>query len=207
MVTTDFFALLEEPRRPWVEVEPLKAKFLALSSRVHPDRLHNASDSDKLLATDRYSALNAAYNCLRETKERLGHLLELELEAKPGNVQKIPSASMDLFMEIGNTFREVDVFLAQKAKITSPLIKVQTFEKGMEWTDRLNGVQKRINGSRDEFCNELRGMNAVWESAPSEGAARVEVLPLGRLEEIYRGVSFIARWTEQIQQRIVHLSL
>ncbi|MGZ4961359.1 MAG: J domain-containing protein [Limisphaerales bacterium] len=203
----DYFALLEEPRRPWVEVEPLKAKFLALSSRVHPDRLHSASDSAKQLATDRYSALNAAYNCLRDTKERLGHLLELELGAKPGNVQKIPSASMDLFMEIGNTLREVDVFLVQKAKINSPLIKVQTFAKGMEWTDRLNAVQQRINGNRDVFCDELRGMNAAWESAPSEGPDRTAALPLGRLEEIYRGMSFIARWTEQIQQRIVQLSL
>src|SRR4051812_29960973 len=101
MATTDFFALLEEPRRPWVEMEPLKAKFLALSSRVHPDRLHNASEGDKLLATDRYASLNAAYNCLRETKERLGHLLELELGAKPGDVQKIPSDALGLFMEIG----------------------------------------------------------------------------------------------------------
>lgn len=206
MVIMDNFALLEEPRRPWVEVEALKAKFLALSSSAHPDRIHAGSEQEKKAATERYAALNAAYNCLRETKERLGHLLELELRAKPGDVQKIPSASMDLFMTVGNTLREVDDFLAQRAKITSPLMKVQIFEQAMEWTDRLNELQRRINGNRDGLLEELRGMNGAWDSAPI-GPERLGALPLTRLEEIYRAMSFIGRWTEQIQQRIVQLSL
>jgi DnaJ-domain-containing protein 1 len=203
----DNFALLEEPRLPWIEVEALKARFLALSSTVHPDRLHEASEKDRKTATDRYAVLNAAYNCLREPKERLGHLLQLELGSKPGDVQKIPSASMDLFMEVGNSLRDVDGFLAQKAKITSPLMKAQIFEKAMEWTDRLNGLQRRINQNRDELFNELRGMNAAWDVAPESGSERLGALPLTRLEEVYRAVSFISRWTEQIQQRIVQLSL
>ena len=198
---------MEEPRQPWIEVEVLKAKFLALSSTVHPDRLHDASEKDRKTATDRYAALNAAYNCLREPKERLGHLLQLELGIKPGDVQRIPSTSIDLFMEVGNTLRDVDAFLAQKAKITSPLMKVQIFEKAMEWTDRLNGLQRRINQNRDSIFDELRGMNRAWEAAPASGSERLGALPLMRLEEIYRAVSFVARWTEQIQQRIVQLSL
>jgi DnaJ-domain-containing protein 1 len=202
----DNFALLEERRRPWIEVETLKTKFLTLSSAVHPDRLHEASERDKKSATDRYSTLNAAYNCLRETKDRLAHLLQLELGNKPDDVQKIPSASMDLFMAVGTTLREVDAFLAQKAKITSPLMKAQIFENAMEWTDRLNALQQRINQSRDAHVAELRAMNAAWEAAPS-GPERLGALPLTRLEEIYRAISFIARWTEQIQQRIVQLSL
>jgi len=35
---TDYFALLDEPRRPWLDVSSLKQKFLARSSEVHPDR-------------------------------------------------------------------------------------------------------------------------------------------------------------------------
>jgi hypothetical protein len=38
----DAFALLNEPRRPWLEAEALKQKFLALSSAVHPDRVSAA---------------------------------------------------------------------------------------------------------------------------------------------------------------------
>lgn len=203
----DNFTLLEQARRPWIEAEPLKAKFLTMSSSVHPDRLHNAGERERRSATERYSALNGAYNCLRDAKERLGHLLQLELGAKPGDVQKIPSAAMDLFMEVGNTLREVDAFLAQKAKVTSPLVKVQMFQSAMEWTDRLNGLQQRINEKREWVFEELKGMNAAWDATPAEGLQRVAALPLGRLEEVYRELSFIGRWTEQIQQRIVQLSL
>ena len=121
--------------------------------------------------------------------------------------KKIPSASMELFMEVGNTLREVDLFLAQKAKITSPLIKAQTFEKGMEWTDRLNALQQKINAKREWVFEALKGMNAAWEGAPVNGPQRTVALPLGRLEEVYREISFIGRWTDQIQQRIVQLSL
>lgn len=203
----DNFALLEQLRRPWIEAEPLKAKFLALSSVVHPDRLHTAEEHDRKMANDRYAALNAAYSCLRDTKERLGHLLQLEFGTKPGDVQKIPSAAMDLFMEVGNTLREVDGFLTQRAKVTSPLIKAQMFQNAMEWTDRLNLLQQKINGNRELVFAELKEMNTAWESAPAEGPQRASTLPLARLEEIYREVSFIGRWTEQIQQRIVQLSL
>ena len=83
----DYFALLNESRRPWLNADLLKQKFLALASDLHPDRIHNASDADKSEATKRYAELNAAYNCLLEPKSRLLHLLELESGAKPKDVQ------------------------------------------------------------------------------------------------------------------------
>src|SRR4051812_33187546 len=96
----DNFALLNEPRRPWVDPDALKTKFLALSSEVHPDRVHNAAEVEKQAANQRYSELNAAYNCLREPKDRLQHLLELELGAKPKDIQRIPAGTMDEFFEV-----------------------------------------------------------------------------------------------------------
>ena len=87
---TDYFALLNEPRRPWIEPETLKAKFLALAAGIHPDRIHNADELEKAGATHRYAELNTAYNCLAEPKSRLRHLLELELGTKPEDIQQIP---------------------------------------------------------------------------------------------------------------------
>ena len=69
----DHFALLNEPRRPWLDPELLRAKFLTLSSKLHPDRTHNTSEAEKSILTERYSALHAAYDCLREPKKRLLH--------------------------------------------------------------------------------------------------------------------------------------
>ena len=204
---TDHFALLDEPRLPWIAPEPLKARFLQLAAGFHPDRVHTASEADKLVATGRYQDLNAAYHCLREPRDRLLHLLELESGSKPSDIQRIPPGTMDLFVEVGQMCRDVDSFLHEKSKITSPLLKVRLFEQGQEWTDKLNRLQQQINGRRDELSTELQRLNVVWEKAPPIGSAdRPAALPLERLEQIYRIYSYIARWTEQIQERVVQLS-
>jgi len=204
---TDNFALLNEPRLPWIDSDSLKQKFFPLSAPFHPDRVHGGTDVEKLSANQHYAELNAAYNCLREPKERLLHLIELELGQKPSDIQKIPPGTMDLFVEVGQTCRDADAFLAEKSKVTSPLLKVQLFERGHEWTDKLNALQQKINLKRDELSAELRKMNSAWQSAPQIGSPnRGAALPLERLEQVYRIFSYIARWSEQIQERVVQLS-
>src|SRR6267142_1795542 len=141
---TDHFARLNEPRRPWLEPEGLKQKFLTLSSAVHPDRVHNLGDAERAAAQERYTALNAAYHCLRDPKERLRHLLELERGALPKDVQRIPSELMDLSLEIGQACRQADTFLAGKSQVSSPLLKVQLFERGQEQTESLLALQRQI---------------------------------------------------------------
>ena len=204
---TDNFFLLNEPRLPWIDPNALKQKFFPLSAPFHPDRVHGGTDAEKLSANQRYAELNAAYNCLREPRERLLHLIELELGKKPSDIQKIPPGTMDLFVEVGQTCRDADAFLTEKSKVTSPLLKVQMFERGQEWSDKLNALQRKINAKREELSAELRDLNSVWQKAPALGSPhRVAALPLERLEQIYRVFSYIARWSEQIQERVVQLS-
>src|SRR5277367_1619702 len=144
----DNFALLNEPRRPWLDADLLKQKFLALASDAHPDRVHNASESEKAKVTSSYTQLNAAYNCLAEPKLRLLHLLELELGTKPKDIQQIPPALADLFAEVAANCRNTDVFLAEKGKVTSPLLQIQLFERGQDWVEKLNLLQRKLN----ELC-------------------------------------------------------
>ena len=204
---TDYFALLEEPRLPWLDPDRLKSKFISLSSGVHPDRVHGASDEEKREANQRYAQLNAAYNTLREPKDRLLHLLELELETRPKDVQRIPAGTMDLFVQVGQICRDTDSFLSQKSDATSPVMKVQRFEEGMKWMDKLNEVQRLVNEKRDALTVELQAMNPIFESAPARGASsRREGLPLERLEQLYRAFSYVSRWTSQVQERSVQLS-
>src|ERR1700744_6474575 len=134
---TDFFTLLNELRRPWLEPEVLKEKFLALSATVHPDRVHNLGEAERAAAQERYTEMNAAYNCLRDPKDRLRHLLELELGALPKDIQRIPTELMDLSLEVGKACREADAFLAEKAKVTSPLLQVSFFERGQAFVETL----------------------------------------------------------------------
>jgi curved DNA-binding protein CbpA len=201
---TDYFALLNEPRRPWLEPESLKSKFLALAAEAHPDKQRGASEVEKLAANRRYAELNAAHRCLTEPKLRLLHLLELELGAKPGDVQQIPTALADLFAEVATVCRNTDDFLAEKSKVASPLLQVQLFERAQEWVAWLRALQTKFTGRHDKLVEELKSLDALWISK-SQAGERTALL--NRLEELYRLFSYFNRWNGQIQERIVQLSL
>jgi curved DNA-binding protein CbpA len=199
---TDYFALLKEQRRPWLDPDLLKQKFLALSAEVHPDRVHGAEDSQKRAAQERYTELNAAYNCLREPKERLAHLLELETGAKPRQVQNVPSDLMDAFMKITNVCRGADAFLAEKSATNSPLLRLQLFERGQEWTEKLIALQGKINLWREELLTRLKDIDGQWERKAGERKGLLETL-----EKNCQLLGYFGRWSAQIQERIVQLSL
>lgn len=198
---TDYFALFDESRRPRLDADSLKAKFLALSATVHPDKVHSTSPAEKDASSKRFAELNAAYNCLREPKERLRHLLELELGSKPKDLQQIPSDLADLFMEIGALCRQTDGFLAEKAKVSSPLLLAQLFERGQEWADKLTAVQKKINQRQDALMAQLQSLDAQW--AGNEKGRRA-LIP--QLEEIWRLLGFFTRWSSQIQERLAQIA-
>ena len=199
----DNFALLNETRRPWLDSDLLKQKFLALSASLHPDRIHSASEADKIEATKKFTELNAAFHCLSEPKLRLLHLLELELGAKPKDIQTIPSALADLFAEIATGCRHVDGFLAEKNRATSPLIQVQLFGRGQDWVEKLNGLQGKLNALRARLTEELKSLDEQWIATGIN--SRREILP--RVEEVYRLFGYFNRWHSQLQERVVLLSL
>jgi DnaJ-domain-containing protein 1 len=204
---TDYFALLDEPRRPWLDPDLLKRKFLALSAEVHPDRVHGAEDEERRSAERRYAELNQAYNHLRRPKERLQHFLELETGLKPQQVQQIPTALTQFFIEVAQLFRQTDAFLAEKNKTTSPMLKVRLIETGQDWTDKLNALQQQLNARQEELATQLKSMDAEWLQHQKSGATRQVPEILRRLEELYRLFSYYTRWESQVQERIVQLAL
>jgi len=192
---TDYFALLDEPRQPWLDEETLKGKFFALSTSVHPDRVHSLPETERKSAHDRYTELNAAYNCLREPKERLRHLLELEVGRKPATVQQVPAELVELFFEIGQTTRAADEFLKRRASITSPLLLVDLFDEGQNISERLAGLRDNLAARRNQLINELQILNDDWQQR------------LERVEQMQQTLSYLHRWTAQLQERIVQLTL
>lgn len=199
---TDYFALMTESRRPWLDTDLLKQKFLSLSANVHPDKIHSAAESERQAASKRFAELNAAYNCLAIPKSRLLHLLELELGAKPGDVQQIPPALADLFAQVAAICRDADRFLAEKEKTVSPLLQVQLFERGQEWIEKLNSLQKKLGAFHDELLAKLKLLDEQWTADRSNRAGL-----LSDLESLYRLFSYFNRWAAQIQERIVQLSV
>ena len=204
----DYFNLLGQPRCPWLDADILKQSFLALSSQHHPDRVHSVSGAGTQAASVRFVELNSAYQCLREPRTRLQHLLELERGSKPGGIERTPSEVMELFMQVGRLCRDVDGFLSDRNNTASPLLKARLFERGMEWTDKLNQLQQVLSARLTDLDARLKAMNGEWQAAPEIGRAdRPAALPLETLEDAYRALSYLSKWTAQLRERVVQLSL
>ena len=204
----DRFALFEESRRPWIDPEPLRAKFLRLSAEYHPDRVHDQGPTEQQQAAQRYAELNAAYQCLREPKERLAHLLELETGRKPAGIEQVPADMMDLFMEIGGTNQELSRFLAEKANLSGPLLKAQWFQKALEKAVHVQALLQTLARRRTQLEERLQQLNEQWSVAPPiDDAARATRLPLLELEQSYRLLSYLNRWTTQLQEQLLQLTL
>ena len=116
--------------------------------------------------------------------------------------EQLVAALADLFAEVANSCRSADGFLAEKSKATSPLVQVQLFERGQDWVEKLNGLQRKLNELREKLTTELKSLDAQWVSA--DAAARRDILP--KLEELYRLFGYFNRWNNQIQERVVQLS-
>jgi hypothetical protein len=76
------------------------------------------------------------------------------------------------------------------------------FERGQDWIEKLNGLQKKLNELREQLTSELKALDARWISAAA--VSRREILP--KLEELYRLLGYFNRWNGQIQERVVQLS-
>jgi len=201
---TDCFELLEEYRRPWLEPEALKQKFLSLSAQLHPDRVHGATDSEKREAQQRFAELNAAYNRLREPKDRLLHLLELELGARPRDVREIPGELISLFSEINQSCKETDALLAEKTRVASPLLKVQIFDRAQEQSQKLAALRQSISSRLETLQAQIQAIDREWMS---EGRSPERKMALQQLEELSGPLSYFTRWMTQIQERIVQLAM
>jgi hypothetical protein len=203
----DSFQLLNEPRRPWLDVEQLRQRFLQLSAGEHPDRFHGAGETEKVQSARHYTDLNTAYQVLRDPRARLLHLLELETGSRPRDIQRIPGGTMDLFVEIGQACRDVDAFLLERSRVTSPMLRVRVFQQGLDWVGRLKALREQVKAKAEGLEDGLRLLNEDWETAPPPGdPARAAALPLGRLEELYRALSYVSRWTGQIEERLAQLA-
>ena len=201
----DYFALLEEPRRPWIEEAVIKERFQKKSAAFHPDRFHSATNDEKLEATRTFEQLNAACRCLSDSKARIQHLLELETGAKPDVVEQVDEDIMSLFLKVGQVLHQVDRFLADRDAIESPLLKVAKFQEGMDWAEKLKALLAEIRVIQESCRPELERMNDAWMRAQEPSSARA--LPLADLERVYRRISHASRWINQLQEQIMRLQI
>ena len=72
---TDLFALLGQPRRPWLDAEAIQQAFISAARDHHPDRRHEEPEERREAAQLCYTRLNEARQRLSTHHTRLRHLL------------------------------------------------------------------------------------------------------------------------------------
>ncbi len=195
------FELLEETPRPFLDLIALKEKFLKLSSSVHPDRVHALGEAEKSAATQRFADLNAAYLLLRDPQRRLSLLFEIETGTKLPNIQSTPADIVELFMEVGQFFRDVDPYLSRtnNQSETSSIVRATSRIRQHEWSNQLKILQAKIETHMEHALLDLQKLDANWMT----GNQHQSLTPL--LEHLARVFAYLARWNQQLSERSFQL--
>jgi DnaJ-domain-containing protein 1 len=205
---TDYFALLGLPRRPWIEADALQQAFLRHSAEAHPDRMAGADAAAKRQAHERHTLLNAAHACLRETRTRLRHWLELETGTRPADLQEMPEPLATVFFDVSRVCREADQVLDRKRRTSSPLLQVALFEAVQGVEERLARQALTLEEQLGRLEQELKDLSASLPTPANEGGTQAAPSHVvARLHAVYRALSFQDRWLRQIRERLIQLRL
>ena len=200
---TDFFAVLGLERRPWLEPDVIKEAFHQQSLAVHPDRVHGADEITRRTAEERYAMLNAAQQCLREPKERLLHLVQLERGRKPGDMRSLPEGLMQLFGDVNTVLRASEKVMHQRQAATSALLRAQTLQAALPLLQQMESLQSQLQARRDALLTEARAADSTWRTvSPTD-----REVTLDAIEGLYHQFGFVDRWLGQLRERTVQLTL
>jgi molecular chaperone HscB len=146
----DYYSLLGLPRQFDVDVEQLRAKFVALSRHAHPDFHSGESAEVKELSLQMSSAINDAYRTLRDPASRAGYLLELLGGRSSAQDKSVPEGFLDTMMMLQEEIADAKAAgdQPQQARLRGVLLIQQ------------EGLMKRI-GSLFTQYQEAVGCEAV----------------------------------------------
>lgn len=182
---TDCFALLNESRRPWLDPDALKEKFHALTAAHHPD-VAGGSGVD-------FTALNTAYQTLRDPKTRLRHLLELEFPEKlTAQQQQVPDDILSLFSLMGKHRQTIDGFLAKQAKAKTPLERALLASEKNACCKSAKKTLAMLAQKQEGILMQLQFIDTVWADDKANSA--------NALLDIYQGISYVGKWIDQARE-------
>jgi len=173
---TDYFALLGEARRAWLDPEKLKEKYFALNRAA-------AADAE----------LNEAYRVLSDPKLRLQHLLSLDGAELTANRQ-VPSPVAELFWNTGILLREIERWLLRNKEAGSALARALLEPERGKLAQRLGRLEEALRAAYDA---ELAQLPRAEIDCPDE---------LPQLVERYDSISYLTRLLAQIAEKRFQLA-
>ncbi len=187
---TDYFALLDQPRRPWLDLDELKQAFHAKSLALHPDTQHVAA------ADAAFAEVNEAYQLLQDPKRRIQHLLTLE-GRPPSRESTVPDDLAALFPVVAAVTQQIDA-LAQKAEtattpLTRSLLKPQMLAAQNSVTETLDRL-RQLHADATARAQQLSAPVALREDDWAE------------LQRLYLRFAYLGRWIAELQEKQMRLA-
>ena len=176
----DSFALLEQPRRPWLDEHAVKEAFHRLAFAAHPDQPGGRSDA----AAD----LNAAFVTLRDPVKRLRHFLELEDPALLRQAGSIPDDLGELFPRVAAA-REALTRCAERRRGAASAVARALLGEEQRAAQTIAGETRDAIEKR--LAADLDALRAIDRSGISdrEGLAR-----------LYTRLAYLTRWDAQLRE-------
>ena len=192
---TDYFVLLGQPRRPWLDPVCLKDAFHRLSLIHHPD----AAGGNTLS----FSLLNSAFASLQLPASRLKHLLNLQNFTSDRPANEIPPSLSAIFLKLAALRQHLAEFLGRKGAATSALGLALLATEHARWVAEWMEMKGFIEVCSAQATGRLQSLDAAWLSiAPGAGGEIHEQLELLQKEFVY-----LARWSAQIRESLLALEL
>lgn len=189
----DYFALLDQPRTPWLEPASLKNAFHRKTLQAHPDTAKSDGTQQS------FTELNEAYQILQDPKRRLHHLLELQGHPPSATNQMVPPELQDLFPAISALSQQANL-LQEKMKRAShalgrSLLKPKILELQKETTE----LREKIRILSDASLAQLRLIDVRWMNDPAG--------EIPTLLKLYFVLAYLNRWSAQLDEIAFQLSL
>jgi len=189
-MASDYFAVLHQPRRPWLDPDELKAKYQQLTITHHPDRRHEDNEVD-------FSSINEAYRVLSNPRLRLQHLLNLENHAAA--VTAVPADLAEMFMRAAALVSDIDALLQKRERATNALSKSLLQTESTTLREQANQLSKQLQTLHDNAEYQLLRADHLWADKPAE------VVP--ELTRLAQRFAYLDRWISQLTERQFQLSV
>jgi molecular chaperone HscB len=189
---SDYFAMLELPRKLWIEMGALEQKFLQLSWKLHPDNFVKASEEEREISLKRSSELNDAYRTLKDPVTRVEYLLSIEGARKEGeHKQQAPPELLEEVFELNESLDEL-----REAK-----------DSGGDTANlkhRLETAQKSFEEKLKEVDGQLQTAAKDWDKAVDAQADEASrKTAMGKLNELLNRRSYIRNLVVNVQKELL----
>jgi molecular chaperone HscB len=190
---TDHFRFLGLPRKLWMAIEELEARFHQLSWKLHPDKFVRATAEERDMSLERGSQLNDAYRVLRDPVARVEYLLALEGMRKEGTTKQ--QAPPELLEEVFELNESLDELRASRGG-NQHGAELSALRQLLEEAAR--GFEARLA----EVDEQLMAAAREWDATVDSGDAAAGRAALARMNEILNRRSYIRNLVRGVTQEL-----